>query len=334
MKTLFSKNIFKKVKGNRIFSFLFFLLVSCSLWLSLTLNRIYETNISVCVHIRNIPDGVRLEGGTCIEVPARIEGAGTDMFGYIFDDVVDVTVDYSCFVRDGGSLSMSVNSIRGQVNNALKSSLSLQGFAVDSLRAQVQRVSSKLPVVKDLRQLITPQDYELLSPKYSHDSVEVTAYVDVMPSISAVYTEPLVCNGLVGDSIFELRVLPGDYISVSPEVVKVNVSVSRYLERTLPVLVDYAEFPDESYLGLLPEKVTVKFEVLEINSDKVAPTDFTVRIWYEDFLRCIRSGGGFSALEKEVKVECASPYVRKVSFTLANLWDFSSVLKFSGIALW
>ena len=61
------------------------------------MNRVYETNISVCVHIVNIPDGIRLVNGGEIEVLAHVKGDGTDLVGYIFDDRVDVEVDYADF---------------------------------------------------------------------------------------------------------------------------------------------------------------------------------------------------------------------------------------------
>ena len=74
-------------------SFLFFLLVSCTLWFTLTLNRIYETDISVSVHVRNVPEGVALENDGCIPVRAIVRGEGTDLFGVMFNDGVDVAVD-------------------------------------------------------------------------------------------------------------------------------------------------------------------------------------------------------------------------------------------------
>ena len=82
------KKALKKAKGNNLVVFLFFLLVSCSLWFSLTLNRIYETDISVSVRVENVPNGVLLENGG--EMPLRmvVRGEGTALFGYFFNDGV------------------------------------------------------------------------------------------------------------------------------------------------------------------------------------------------------------------------------------------------------
>ena len=334
MKASFLKKVFKKVKVSKILRFLFFILVSCSLWFSLTLNRVYETNISVCVHIENIPDGVKLVDGEKMHVMARVKGSGTSLFKYIFDDRVDVAVDYSDFVRRGGELMMPVDQVRRQVMSSMGSSLSLLGFSSDSLNATVQRASVTVPVVKDIRALEIAQDCELVSYKYSPDSVTVTAFVDVLPSITVVRTEPLSCPALSHDSVFELRVQSGDYISISSDAVRVHVAVSRYVNKRLPVPVEYAEFPAGFQFGLLPRKAIVCFEVLEVNSNKVTPTDFAVKLWYEDYLERIAKGGNMSVLDDAFELRSTSPYVRNVSLVFPEYSILSSMLNMANITLW
>ena len=327
MDSPFLEKAFKKVKGNKILSFLFFLLVSCSLWLSLTLNRVYEANISVCVHIVGIPDNVKLVDGDEVEVCAFVEGYGTDLIGYVFDDDVEVTVGYADFVRSGGNLAIPVGTIKGQVAAALKTTVSLCGFSVDSLRTAVQSASVKVPVVKDIKRLVTSQGCELVSHKYSHDSVMVTAYVDILPSIKAVNTEPLVCNGLAGDSVFELDIMPGPYVCVSPKTVKVHADVSRYVEKETKVYVEYAEFPSDFRLHLLPSEAIVKYDVLEINSEKVNATDFSVKLRYKDCLDYMEDGScSVAAIMDRFRVACMSPYVGECSLLPLDLSGALDVL--------
>lgn len=328
MKTSLLKKVFKKVKGNKIVRFLLFLLVSCSLWLSLTLNRVYETNISVCVHVRNIPAGVKLENGEQYEVNARVKGNGTDLFAYIFSDGLNVDVDYSKFVRNGGNLAMSLKTIREGVVNILNTDLVLQGFSQDSLRATVRKASAMVPVVK------TAKDNHLVFYEYMPDSVLVTSFVDVLPSITAVHTEPLEAVGLTCDTVFELRVLHGKHMTVSPEVVKVHADVAQYVEVELPVLVEYVEFPNNIHMNFLPQKATVRFEALEFDTDKIQPVDFTVRLFYEDYLEYIKEGAVASVFRSKFKVECNSPYVRNVELLPIDFTDFSLVFNFAKMSSW
>ena len=79
----------------------------------------------MCVHVRNIPAGVKLENGEQYEVNARVKGNGTDLFAYIFSDGLNVDVDYSKFVRNGGNLAMSLKTIRERVANILNTDLGI-----------------------------------------------------------------------------------------------------------------------------------------------------------------------------------------------------------------
>ena len=67
----------------------------------------YETDISVSVNVKNLPQGVSLENDGCVPLRAMVRGEGTDLFGFIFKEGVDVAVDYSEMKRNGGRLSMS-----------------------------------------------------------------------------------------------------------------------------------------------------------------------------------------------------------------------------------
>ena len=329
MKVSFLKEAFKKVKGNKFFSFFFFILVSCSLWLSLTLNRVYETNISVRVYISDIPDAIKLVDGNVIELTARVKGSGTALFGYIFDDRVGVTVDYSDFVRRGGDLSMPVGVIRGQVEGALATSLSLLDFSSDSLNATVQRAAIKVPVVKSGWQIKAASGCKLVSVDCLPDSVVVTAFVDRLPLIDAVEVEPLLCDGLVRDSVYSLKVLPGMYTNVVPNKVNVCVKVSEYVEMTLPVAVAYEGFPNGVLKNLLPERLSVKFKVPEVYSSCVNSSNFSVVLLYEDYLKFFSGSGGSAALRNEFKVECNSPYVENVILLPPESSDFSFEFNFA-----
>ena len=66
------KDFFKKLKGNNLFPFLFFLLVSCCLWLLQVLNEDYETDIPFSVSILNVPEGIELVDGNEAEVLVRL----------------------------------------------------------------------------------------------------------------------------------------------------------------------------------------------------------------------------------------------------------------------
>lgn len=310
-KTLLKKALFK-VKGNNLLSFLFFLLVSCSLWLSLTLNGVYETKISVSVQVRNIPDDIRLENGGDITIDAIVRGSGTALFGYIFDNEVAVSVNYSDFTREGGRLSAPSAIIRRKVQAHLDQTVSLVGLSGDSLVANVQRATAMLPVYKDLSALETSDNCELVSVRCVPDSVSVAAWVDILPRIKEVRVEPFAISQLANDTVIVMDILPGEYIDVQPASVELHVDVAIYQERVISVPVEYVEFPSDVSLETLPKDVNLIYEALDINFEKISVLDFSVKLTYEDYLRCVALGDVVD-ISGALKVENLSPYVRKVT---------------------
>ena len=320
------KKAFEKAKENGFVSFLFFLLVSCTLWFTLTLNRIYETDISVSVHVRNVPEGVSLENDGCIPVRAMVRGEGTDLFGVMFNDGVDVAVDYSEMRRNGGRLTMSSGLVFSRLNEMLGLSLSLKSILADSLVANVRQATAVVPVRRGRLDLSTADGCELVSVKYLPDEVRVTAFVDELPAIKDVLAPAIVQDGLQCDTVLEFDFLPGKYLRVVPDRLEVQIAVSCYVKNTVDVPVEYVEFPSDINLGFLPQYVNVEYEVLEANAGKVKPADFSVKLRFDDYAYSAVVGKP-GDLEKRFVVSSASLFVRnaRVVGVEAELPDSSSI---------
>ena len=305
------KKVFEKAKGNNLVVFIFFLLVSCSLWFTLTMKRIYETDISVSVRVENVPSGVKLENGGVIPAYVQVRGEGSDLFGYLFNDGIELTADYSEFNRNGGRLSLPSGMIRSRIVENLGAGLSFKSFQADSLVALVCRTTAVVPVKKNRLDLKVADGCELVTVEYEPSEVRVTAFVDEISSIKEVMTPALVCEGLERDTVFELTFMPGKYIDVKPEKVQVRVDVSRYVDRTLSVPVEYVKFPSEVNLGFLPQEVEVEFEVLDAVAKDIKAADFSVQLRFDDYAYSVILGN-VGDLEKKFIVSTTSPFVRSV----------------------
>lgn len=325
------KKVFEKAKGNNLVVFLFFLLVSCSLWFTLTMKRIYETDISVSVRVENVPSGVKLENGGVIPAYVQVRGEGSDLFGYLFNDGIELTADYSEFNRNGGRLSLPSGMIRSRIVENLGAGLSFKSFQADSLVALVCRTTAVVPVKKNRLDLKVADGCELVTVEYEPSEVRVTAFVDEISSIKEVMTPALVCEGLERDTVFELTFMPGKYIDVKPEKVQVRVDVSRYVDRTLSVPVEYVKFPSEVNLGFLPQEVEVEFEVLDAVAKDIKAADFSVQLRFDDYAYSVILGN-VGDLEKKFIVSTTSPFVRSVK--VVGVEDIGSSAESKTLSQW
>ena len=314
------KKALKKAKGNNLVVFLFFLLVSCSLWLSLTLNRIYETDISVSVKVWNIPEGVSIEKADEISTRVVVRAKGTELFGFLFDSGIVVPVEYSDFTRRGGRLTMATNSMRSKVVESLDPSLSLKNFLSDSIVAAIECVKAVVPIKKNRLELGTAAGCELQSVTYEPEEVQITALIDEISDIREVMTPVLVCDGLERDTVFEMTFLPGKYINVTPEKVRISVGVARYVKGKITVPVEYVKFPSDINLGFLPQDVDVVYDVLDANAGKVRASDFSVQLLFDDYEYSVIMGKS-GDLEKKFIVSTLSPFVKGASVVGVEVQD-------------
>ena len=98
--------------------FLFFLLVSCCLWLLQVLNEDYETDIPFSVSINNVPDNIELVDGDEAEVLVRLSDRGTVLSRYKLGKTLSIAVDFSEFKHNGGTLSLPLSMLKKQKGGA------------------------------------------------------------------------------------------------------------------------------------------------------------------------------------------------------------------------
>lgn len=295
------------------------------------MKRIYETDISVSVRVENVPSGVKLENGGVIPAYVQVRGEGSDLFGYLFNDGIELTADYSEFNRNGGRLSLPSGMIRSRIVENLGAGLSFKSFQTDSLVALVCRTTAVVPVKKNRLDLKVADGCELVTVEYEPSEVRVTAFVDEISSIKEVMTPALVCEGLERDTVFELTFMPGKYIDVKPEKVQVRVDVSRYVGRTLSVPVEYVKFPSEVNLGFLPQEVEVEFEVLDAVAKDIKAADFSVQLRFDDYAYSVILGN-VGDLEKKFIVSTTSPFVRSVK--VVGVEDIGSSAESKTLSQW
>jgi hypothetical protein len=110
-----------------------------------------------------------------------------------------------------------------------------------------------------------------------------------------------------------------------PAKVLVSVGVSQYVERRVSVPVEYVKFPSDINLGFLPQDVDVVYEVLEINEEKVRPSDFSVQLYFDDYSYSVMLGKE-GDLERNFRITAASLFVKGAKVDGVEIADSSMIV--------
>ena len=298
------KDFFKKLKGSSLLPFLFFLLVSCCLWLSLVLNEDYETDIPFSVSILNVPEGLELVDADDAEVLVRLSDRGTVLSRYKLGKSHSLTVDFSEFKHRGGTLSIPVTVLKKQIAGLVEGTTSIVQYHDDTLYVKVMQNRKLLPV-KLNGKIDAAEHYEIASITIDPVEVMVSAMPDELEKMEFVETDYIVKKYLKSDRTFQVNIATADFMSVEPSAVNVNISVSPLKTKKVQVPVKQVNFPSPMYALWLPSEVELSFEVSEVNYDHIGPSDFTVHLDYKDVVSNV---GGYAPL----KLVSKSPLVKNV----------------------
>ena len=299
-----AKDFFKKLRGNNLFTFLFFLLVSCCLWLLQVLNEDYETDIPFSVSILNVPEGIELVNADKAEVLVRLNDRGSVLVKYKLGKSQSLTVDFSEFRHRGGTLSLPVAQLKKQIASVVEPTTSVVQYHDDTLYVDVLQNRKLLPV-KLNGKIDAAEHYEITDIVIDPLDVMVSAMPDKLEKMEFVETDYTVKKYLKGDRTFQVNIAAGDFMTVEPSVVNVRVAVSPLKIKKVSVPVVKVNFPEPMYAAWMPAEVELSFEVSEVDYDIIGPSDFVVQLDYNDI---VSAQGGYVPL----KLVYSSPLARNV----------------------
>lgn len=277
------KRIFIKLKENNLFPFLFFLLVSCCLWLLQTLNDDYETEVSFTVSVHGVPSNIELVNPGDIEVNVRLHDRGTVLTGYKMSNAEPIEVKYSSFKYRNGVLSLPVSALKSQVQSRLEVTTSIVQFVDDTLYINVRQNRKLLPVHL-IGNIDAAEHYEVTSVEIEPSSVMVAATPDALEKMERIDTEFVVKRYLKASKTITAKLALGGAVSVEPSEVKLHINVSPLKTKKVRVPVTKLNFPLSFHAMWLPSEVEVSFEVSEAQYELVGPSDFSVELDYNDML--------------------------------------------------
>lgn len=297
----------KKVKGNNLLPFLFFLFVSCCLWLLQVMNEQFETDIPVSVRVENIPRGIKFEEGDLAEFRVLVRDEGIVLMQYELGEKPELVVDYSELRDADGHLSIPTAVFKNKVAAMLEPTTEIVQFLSETVSFDIMKNAKDVPVRLNL-DVQVPAKFSLDYVDYEPKTVTVAAIADVLNEIDSIDTELL--SGIVLDENKSVSValVAGKNVKIDPQTVTVNFSVSQKLERDVLVPLNLVGFPENAFVLGLPDFVDVSYRVAKAHIDNVKPSDFVVELNYYDYENATGDSVALS-------VVTSSPYVEDVSFS-------------------
>lgn len=270
-------------KKNREFLiFLFFVFVSSCFWLLQVLDDDYETEFSIPLRLKNVPENVVMTSELPSELRIGVKDRGTVLVNYMVGQTFfPISFDFAEYAIKGNHVQIPSSDIVKRISSQLNQSTKLIVVKPDTLEfIYTQGKGKKIPV-KIQGEVKAERQYYISNISYSPDSVMVYAPQAMLDTIQYAYTKAMNVEHVSDTTHLRVDLLPMKGARFIPSYNDITLMVDVYAEKTLEIPVRGIGFPKDKVLRTFPSKVQVSCQVGISRFKEVTADDFAVEVEYQ-----------------------------------------------------
>ena len=280
-----TRNFLQSPQCREFLLFLFFLFIASSFWILQTLNDEYETEVSIPLRIKNVPESVVFTSDIPQSLNLKLEDKGTVLVKYkIGNRFSPITLDFEEFLQKGNHIRLLSTDLTKKIQSQLVVSTHVKEIKPDTLEIiYTQGEGKKVPVrIKEVP--IPRRQYYIVGQSMTPDSITVYAPQNILNSIHEVYTQNTGLSDIADTTNFSLAITPIKGAKFIPNKVDVSFYADILTEKTVSVPVQGFHFPAEKQLKTFPSKVNVTFQVGMQQFKHITAEDFIVGVSYDTLM--------------------------------------------------
>lgn len=265
--------------------FLFFLLLSGTFWLLMTLNETYERDVEVQIQLVDIPKNVVLTSDTTTNVRVTIHDKGFFLLTYLYGNKIrPISINFNTYAKKTGIGTISSAELQKIIYKQLFNSSRIVALKPDKFEFYFNYGLKKLVPIR-LSGNITPgPSYYLSKILFSPQSVEIYASREMLDSIKYVRTENIKILNLTDTLVKEVSLSKIKGVKYVPESVKISICPDILTEEKFEVPIVAENMPDGKILRTFPARVTVTFTVGASMFRSIRPDGFKVVADYNEVM--------------------------------------------------
>ena len=264
--------------------FLFFLLLSGSFWLMMSLNETYEREFDVPVRLVGTPRNAVITGELPDTVRVTVRDKGftlvTYMYGHSFRPL---SFKFSSYADESQGHGVIPNAdIVKQVQTQLFGSSKLLSVKPERMDFFFTYGESKAVPVKFRGKITTTKSYYLAHTEFLPTTVMVYANKKQLDQLKYVEIEPFNYRNLQDTIHQTVRLQKIRGVKMVPGTVRLSVYPDVLTEESVEVPVTAINMPQDMVLRTFPARVTVHFTIGASLFRSIRPDMFKVVVDYEE----------------------------------------------------
>ena len=261
------RNFFFAIVNKEFLIFLFFLFVSGTFWLVMTMTEVYEREYAVPIRLINVPKDVVVTSDVNDTIKVTIRDKGYVLLAYKYSMITQpIAIDYRNHSRSSERGIVASGDLLKLIYKELAKSSRITSMKPDHLVYYYTEGKSKTVPLRLNGKIITGQNYYVSKIEFSPERVEVFARKSLLDSIRTAYTENMVINNLTDTLVQKVALIYPDILT----------------ETTVEVPITAVNMPGGKILRTFPSRVKVMFVTGVGNIRNISASQFRVEANYED----------------------------------------------------
>ncbi len=279
------KNFIIGDNSTRFLIFLFFFVISLGFWLLQTLKDDYETELSIPVRLRKVPNDVVLTRELPAQVNVTVRDKGTVLLNYMLAKTFyPVIIDFEEYDTGTDYVKIPRSEYQQVILAQLNAGTRLISVEPDTLELVYSRGNPKTIPVK-LQGRITAGRLNYVSDTiFTPDSVVVYAPDPILDTITAAYTERVTLLNIADTVKRYVSLEPINGAKFIPDHVALTLATDIFTEKMVEVPIIGVNFPPDKALRTFPSKAQVTFRLGLNNFKEVNAGDFILTVSYEELI--------------------------------------------------
>lgn len=271
-------------RSRSILLYLFFVLISASMWCMLTLNSTTSIELKLPLNIAGKPDNVKFTSNVPDSITVSVQGKGTEFLRYIFfDDLPTLELNFKNYSHSENVLRVDAVQLRKATAKLLGNRIAIMAITPDNLLLKYTTEAAKVvPVVVDIEG-VKPQQGYIIYGVYTTRPQTVKIYGDknTLAGITKVYTERIVKTDLTDTLRQTVRIIKINDVAIEPRSVQIMVPIEKLTSGHTIVPVEVCNTPEHVNLRVIPSEVKVSYLTPKSVSTQ-KNTGITVVVDYND----------------------------------------------------
>lgn len=279
------KDFLLQEQSREVLIFLFFFVVSGGFWLLQTLKDDYETELTLPLRLKNVPNDVVLTSEPPSEVRVIVQDKGTALVNYWASKTFyPLVIDFEAYQGRSNQVRILSKELEKKITSQLDASTKLLAIRPDTLEYIYTRGKAKKLPVRLCGHVSTTPLYYLTDTIYTPDSVVAYAPQPMLDTLRWADTEEVRWEDLEDTTRVKLAIRPIKGVKFIPSQVGVELPVDIITEKTLEVPLVGVGFPANCVLRSFPSKVQVTFHVGLNHFKQIQADDFVLQAPYQELL--------------------------------------------------